>query len=246
MIRLFFALILSLVLPAAAPTPLPKVIIHLQSRVLCTTLRKVVVPFVITERKDNQAFQTLDVELGKYRKFTSTSSADIGDNGTNTANGSKLIAAGHMDQIAANMYERLSEIEDRLAESYREVPAGRNAQLDALRRRVDNIVKLQYALAARYDVIAGKTLDSTGLTNLVFDPAASSQQRMPNYNLSPLDIATPVPAGQVPGPGVGDAPVNPNFLLQATSPAIIRGMQLQEVSFLRPALAAVKSCKANP
>jgi hypothetical protein len=243
---LISALILSLLMPAPRPTAEPKVIIHLQSRALCTTLHKVVVPFVITERKNNEAFKTLDVELGKYRKFTSTSAADIGDNGTNTANGAKLMAAGHMDQIAANMYERLSEIENRLADSYRDVPVGHNPQLDSLRQRVDNIVKLQYALAARYDVIAGKTLDSTGLTNLVLDPAASSQQRIPNFNLSPLDVATPVPAGQVPGPGMADAAVSPDFLLEAPSPEIVHGLELQEVAFLRPALAAVKSCNAKP
>jgi len=230
----------------ATPTPAPELptIINLHARPLCTALHKIVLPFAVTEKKNNDTFKVMDKELVQYHKWDSHGTAtDLGANGSNTANGVQLLQAGHIDQQASLMYQNLADIETQLAHSYRDIPVGRDPALDELRARIDNIVKLQYALAAKYDAIAGRTLDSTGLLNIIQDPAYSSQMLIPNFNDNPVaDSFTPPPAGALKPPDQSDSPIDSDFLIRAQGPDLYRGMLTQEVAFIKPAISAVKSC----
>lgn len=234
--------------PQLFPTPTPSpglpTIIHLRARPLCTALHKIVLPFVITEKKNNETFKTMDKELVEYHKWDSHGTVvDLGANGSNTANGAQLLQAGRIDQQASLMYQSLADVETQLAHSYRDIPTGDDAALDEIRARIDNIVKLQYALASKYDAVAGRTLDSTGLLNIIQDPAYSSQMLIPDFNQDPIaDSFTPPPAGALRPPDGTDSPVDHDFLIRAAGNDIMRGMLVQEVAFTKPAIDAVKSC----
>jgi hypothetical protein len=230
----------------ATPTPAPELptIITLHARPLCTALHKIVLPFAATEKRNNDTFKVMDKELVQYHKWDSHGTAtDLGANGSNTGNGVQLLQAGRIDQQASLMYQNLADIETQLAHSYREIPAGKDPALDELRARIDNIVKLQYALAAKYDAIAGRTLDSTGLLNIIQDPAYSSQMLIPDFNQNPIsDSFTPPPAGALKTPDGSDSPVDSDFLIRAQGPDLYRGMLTQEVAFVKPAISAVRTC----
>ena len=230
--------------PSPTPSPELPTIITLRARPLCSALHKIVLPFALTERKNNQTFKAMDKELVEYHKWDPHgTSTELGANGSNTANGAQLLQAGRIDQQASLMYQNLADIETQLAHSYREIPTGKDPALDELRARIDNIVKLQYALASKYDAVAGRTLDSTGLLNIIQDPAYSSQMLVPDFNQNPIsDSFTPPPAGELKPPGGGQDPVDPDFLIRAQAPDLYRGMLTQEVGFVQPAIAAVKSC----
>jgi hypothetical protein len=234
--------------PALFPTPTPApelpTIINLRARPLCTALHRIVLPFVIKEKQNNTTFRTMDKELVEYHKWDSHNGAtDLGANGSNTANGAQLLQAGRIDQQASLMYQNLADIETQLAHSYHDIPVGKDLSLDELRARIDNIVKLQYALASKYDAVAGRTLDSTGLLNIIQDPAYSSQMLIPNFNQDPItDSFTPPPAGALKPPDNSAAPVDSDFLIRGTGSDLYRGMLTQEVAFVKPAIDAVKSC----
>lgn len=227
--------------PHPAPTPHYKVIINLRSRAICSTLHDLVLPFAKRERMNNIRFRQMDQQLGIYNKWKAKTAADIGANGDTTPNGAELLAAANMDHLAARTYSELAKTERDLKTSYVRYPKGRNAHIDQLRARIENIVKLQYALADRYEQLAGRTLDSLH-NEIVEDPAYSSQMLIPDYNSDPILQATPVPAGSITPPGTSDAPVSPDFLARANPNDVVRGMMTQEVAFLRPALQAVHTC----
>ncbi len=244
LLLLFFAGQTPALFPSPTPAPSLPTIIHLRARPLCTALHKIVLPFVITEKKNNESFKTMDKELVEYHKWDSHGTTlELGANGSNTANGAQLLQAGRIDQQASLMYQSLADVETQLAHSYRDIPTGSDAALDELRARIDNIVKLQYALASKYDAVAGRTLDSTGLLNIIQDPAYSSQMLIPDFNQDPIaDSFTPPPAGALTPPNGTDAPVDRDFLIRASGGDLYRGMLVQELSFTKPAISAVKSC----
>lgn len=248
------ALFLSLMFPVfvvaqqifATPTPQPQLptIINLRARPLCTALHKIVLPFAATEKSDNDSFKVMDKDMVEYHKWDPNGTAtQLGANGSNTANGAQMLQAGRIDQQAAIMYQRLADVETQLAHSYRDVPTGTDPALDDLRKRIDNIVKLQYALASKYDAVAGKTLDSTGMLNIIQDPAYSSQMLIPDFNRDPVsDSFTPPPAGALHPPDGTDAPVDTDFLLRADGTGLYQGMMTQELAAVKPELDAVNTC----
>lgn len=244
-----FILLLNLVIPpdllGPAPSPTPKLptIITLRARPLCTALHKFVLPFTNTERQNNVAFRGLDRELGKYRQWEMTTLADTGQQGTFTANGAQLLQAGKMDQQATNIFQSLADVQKQLSQSYHDIPVGNDPKLDDLRARIDNIVKLQYALAARYDLIAGKTLDQIGFFNFLADDFIGGKNDLPDYNAPPpADSATPMPPGQIKMPGDSTEPISKLFLIDAPGKYVATGMMQQEVAFVQPALDAVNTC----
>lgn len=230
--------------PSPTPPPQLPTIINLHARPLCAALHKIALPFAVTERRNNETFKVMDKELVAYHKWDSSGTeTDIGANGSNTANGKQLLEAGQIDQQAANMYQSLADVETQLARSYREIPIGTDPALDELRKRIDNIVKLQYALASKYDAVAGKTIDTTGLTQIVEDPAYSSQMLIPDFNQNRImDSFTPPPSGALHPPDMSANPVDTDFLLRAQGTDLYSGMVTQEVAIVKPELSAVKTC----
>lgn len=237
--------------PKAAPTPAPlKVIIHLHTTALCNDLHQVIMPFVVTERKNNIRFVTMDNELGKYHQWYRPPGDDATDpNGDPEFNGGQAIAAAHIDQLAALMYADITHIERLLKASERATPPGKDPQLDALRDRARTITELQRELANRYEAQAGTYLNSLGsfvpmptAQSPAGDPALQSEFTIPELQPDPLaaaqvptvisSLATPPPGSQY---GATDPSATP-------SRVVVSNMVSQEDAFVRPALNAVRQC----
>ena len=229
--------------PTPQPAPTLPTIITLRARPLCTYLHKVILPFATTERQNNVAFETMDHELGKYNEWNGTTLADQGKQGTFTANGAQLMMAGKIDQQSTNIMQSLADTQKQLAASYRAIPIGNDPKLDELRARIDNITKLQYAMASRYDEIAGKTLDEVGFYPFIENDTMGGQNDLPDYNApNPAEAQTPMPAGALREPGSSSDPVDKIFLINAPPRYLKTGMVHQEVGFVKPAIDAVNTC----
>ena len=228
--------------PAPSPTPPLKTIITITVRPLCAALHKMVIPFVITEKQNNQLFMTMEKELGRYRSWNGNVLSDTGQQGTYTANGELNLQASNLDQQATLIYQRAADIEKQLAQSYHDIPVGRDPALDEIRARMDNIARLQYALAAKYDLVAGRTLNAMGLPPALSSASKSAVQGEPDYvNNDALDYATPAPAG-VATPGTSATPVTKAQMFSTRPADVANALDEQERSFVKPALNAVQTC----
>lgn len=227
--------------PTPAPSASPmKTITHVTARPLCTLLHRIVLPFAKTEHDDNDLFVKMDKELATFRSWDNNVYADTGQAGSYTANGALNLEAGQLDQQAAEIYQRVADIEKQLAQSYHDIPPGKDQALDELRARIDNICKLQYALAAKYDLVAGRTLNASALPPAL---APDSQIPLQDYNNNnPLDYTTPAPARPVATPGTGIQPVSKDLMFNTPTATVEKALIDQENGFTQPALNAVRLC----
>ena len=229
--------------PSASPL---KTIINITARPLCTALHKIVLPFAAIEKRNNDTYKSMDQELAIYRGSAGDGSMVTGTQGTYTANGVQLVQAGKIDQQAVQMAQTLTNTERQLAQSYHDIPTGTDPKLDELRVRIDNIIKLQYALASRYDAIAARTLGQSGFfPALEAGSAGGGGPRTPNYNMPGVDYSTPPPPGAVVDPPSGVKPVDKSFIIYASATDVRNTLVTHEVDFVKPALDAVNSCDSH-
>ena len=221
------------------PTPPPiKTIINVTARPVCTALHHIVLPFAAVEKQNNAMYQTMDRELGVYRGAGGDGPMETGAQGTYTSNGVQLVQAGKIDQQATQMAQALTDLEKQLAQSYKDIPVGKDPKLDELRARMDNVIKLQYALASRYDGIAARTLGTVG-----FMPAVETPFRNPpDYSAPGVDYDPKAPNGAVQSPAQSVKAVGRDFILNAPAADVRKGMIEQETGFVQPAVDAVNLC----
>lgn len=249
---LSFVLAIPPIIFGATPAPSPQAsglptIVHITVRPLCTELHTMVLPFAKTESQNNVAFKKMDKQLGDYKQWDMETLSDTGQTGTFTANGAHLLRAGQIDQEATNVMQALADRQKELDRSYRQIPIGRDPALDTIRARMSNIIKLQYAVAARYDEVAGKALDQIGLMPLNADDTAGGNNGPSDFNeVDPAVAQTPIPPGQLPPPNGSDTPVAHQFLIDAPANEVVKGMVVQEFGFVKPALQAVNTCDPPP
>ncbi len=227
--------------PAPQPSATPlKTIIEITARPLCTALHHMVMPFVTVEKQNSDQFVVMDKQLTRYRSWDTNVLSDTGQQGTYTANGELNLNAAKLDQEASLIYQRVAGVEKQLAQSYHDAPVGKDPALDELRARMDNIAKLQYALAAKYDLVAGRTLNAGALPPAL---ASVSAGAVPDYNNSnPLDYTTPAPARAVATPGATMTAVTKDLMFNTPTATVQKALHAQELGFIAPALGAVRAC----
>lgn len=200
-------------------------------------------PFVAVEKQNSAQFVVMDKQLARYRSWDTNILSDTGQQGTYTSNGELNLNAAHLDQEASLIYQRAADVEKQLAKSYHDLPVGKDRALDELRARIDNITKLQYALAAKYDLVAGRTLNAGALPPALSSASASGEYAAPDYNNSnPLDYTTPAPARAVATPGTTMMAVTKDLMFNTPTATVEKALNEQELGFIPPALSAVKTC----
>lgn len=238
--------------PRPSPTPLPlKVIFRLNVSPLCANLHRVIMPFVVVERRNNLRFKSMDAQLGTYHQwYRPTSDAATDPNGSPEINGAQALAAARIDQTAALMYKDITHVENLLAQSERAVPPGKDPELDNLRTRARDIMKLQRQIANRYEEQVGTYLNSLGAVPPVANArsAAGDPALQGTFDLPALDQDA-LTAGRVPSVasqlGLETPPPGSQYGEQqheTSSKEIVRTMVVQEVKFVRPALQTVQQC----
>jgi hypothetical protein len=238
----------------AAPTPEPslpplwmKTITHVRANALCTELHQVIMPFVATEKKNNERFAAMDKQLAKYHEwYRPAADGDVQPNGTPEYNGAQALAAGQIDQMAANMYVDITNAEKKIDESEQVHPAGHEPRLDALREKAREILRLQRQLADRYEQEAGSYLNSIGSYLPSKDPALDSEFTLPALQPEPLSAARPpsvVDAHGTPPPQSAYGAQDPKDA--PSSAQVVKDMMTQEYAFVKPALETVRTCDGS-
>jgi len=236
---------------ASAPTPAPslppvylKTIVNTRATALCSDLHQVIMPFVVTEKKNNERFNTMDKQLAKYHVwYRPAADEDVNPDGTPAYNGAQAMAAGQIDQMAANMYVDITDAEKKIDESEAAHPPGHNAQLDGLRNQARRILELQRELANRYEQQAGTYLNSIGAYLPLKDPALDSEFKIPELQPEPLAAARPQSVVDSHGtPPPESAYGTPQDKYAATSAQVVKQMMTEEFAFVKPALQTVRTC----
>lgn len=221
--------------PSPQSSSLPT-IVHITVRPLCTTLHEVVVPFASAERENNEALTRMASDEETMHRWN--------DGGPNAR-----LQASRIDQEAQNVILNLAHIERLLGRSYRDTPVGRDPQLDELRSRVDNIVKLQYAVVEQADGMATRvqeTMLNKQDSETIEHPRGRSRGSAPDYDEPDPGAPTPGPVLTHDVPGESATPLNFRSLLELPRSYLAQGMTRQEYAFVAPAVAAVNSCDPPP
>ncbi|HET9393912.1 MAG TPA: hypothetical protein VFO29_10410 [Candidatus Rubrimentiphilum sp.] len=177
------AWLLSVVIAAATPSPLPPTILHERVSPVCSTLHQLVIPLAqmnIKNRALTDQIKSNYLEIQKYRN------TKLGDG--------VFLRLAQSDMIATNMLANIADMETQLVKSYRAYPQGKNAKVDALRQRVQNVVDIERLIANNYSAAYGAAVDNDGVTGI----ENSLNKMVGAPNLNPQASPTPFPTDLTP------------------------------------------------
>ena len=194
-----FSLLLAQALTTPEPSASPlKTITNVTAHPLCTVLRDVMLPFAVVEKQNDDMFKAIDGKFlaslnGAATPPPLSGMAPTGGNHVffQTPNGEELMAASKVITEVTNASERFDTIEKKLAQSYRDIPVGKDVKLDDLRARMDNVLKLQYALGDSYLVQAAKSLDGANMATSLDAMGSLQEDALPRSVGNPY--TQPVP-----------------------------------------------------
>lgn len=235
----------------ASPQPSPsalKTITHVTARPLCAVLHDIVRPFAVVEKQNNEMFKAIDGKFLASLRSTATPPplAGLAPSAGNhvffdTPNGEELLGASEVIREVTSASERFAGIEKKLAQSYRDVPVGKDTQLDEVRARMDNVLKLQYALGDSYLLQAAKSFDGANMA------AGLDAMGAPQEDGLPRSVGNPYTQPEAPRiPAISSAsgaqPLDLKALEHAPRDFVADLMLAQELAFLKPAQNTVNAC----
>jgi hypothetical protein len=191
-----------------APTPAPpfKTITTLKASPVCKAYRHMVLPLALVQFNNNQLMLRIASESQHYRK---AGEAYFARNG-------QLLHAANIDRDATTILENLALMDRVLAQSWQQTPAGANPKVDALRRRVQNIVDLQRALANREVQSAGHLQDIDGM-DVIASSGSEFTSAISLPNTPPTAVESAANEGAPPVPSLDASPMR---ALAASAPAV--------------------------
>lgn len=197
---MIFALVLQSLLtvtPAPSPTPL-RTIEQMRATPLCNAMHHVLPVFLnALEQNDKRAAAIADhsAKMSEWNRAGATDGPAL------------TLHAADIDQLAAQMYDNLSEVDDALRRSYSATPQGRDPSLDSLRNRIQTIVDVERIMADRYESMTGAAGSQSGPkeTSFRFIQAVRAEIAR-NYGSTPpptyaFETQTPSPYFPSPPPG---------------------------------------------
>lgn len=157
--------------PAPSPTPALKTIVTVKVSTFCNQVRKLGVPIAFVTTRNDQAFDAINRSMLDFLKanrgLSAVSQAEVSslDNeydDSATYNAHNSVSMNRLSQIVWQINENLSREDGVMADSWKEVPAGKDVQVDAMRRQLQNLIDLQRSLAANYTSLAEMYFDNEG------------------------------------------------------------------------------------
>jgi len=167
--------------PAPSRTLPPlKVIITVKSRTFCSSVRNMAVPIGYVTRRNDEAFVAINHSILNYfesvRGVTSAGvpdmealSSELDDALVYTPTGA--LSAMKVNQLAYDIVQNLTLEDKVMRESWAKYPKGAFPNIDAMRDRLQNLIDLQRALAARYMQFASIYTDNAGQAKFQEDAA---------------------------------------------------------------------------
>lgn len=157
--------------PAPSPTPPLKVIVTVRVSTFCNEVRKLGVPLAYVTTRNDEAFDAINRSMLDFLKanrgLSAVSQAEVSslDNEYDDAatyNAHNAVSMNKLSQIVWQINQNLSLEDEVMAKSWKDVPAGKDPQVDAMRQRLQNLIDLQRALAANYTSLAEMYFDNEG------------------------------------------------------------------------------------
>lgn len=148
----FFTPVLAALLAAAPTTPSPppqpsrlKVIVTVKTTAFCTSIRTMALPLGFIARKDSDAIAA----LAAYERRALRPYGLPGDS-RNVALWSQRTARIAMHETTWNLNQNLALADQVMNASWKSFPRGTDANVDAMRQRLQNIIDLQRAVVNKF------------------------------------------------------------------------------------------------
>src|SRR5579863_308701 len=190
---MYTSLLLTTLVAVSSPTPaptLPPEIIHTISSPLCSSLQNTIMPVGYVSKINDQAFRTMALSTQKFLaniypgdvptqgdmdaalRQSPTGSATAIDAGSSNHDDDllyspgQILSAARIDAVAQQIFQNINLENQYMRESYKSYPEGSDAKVDALRKRAQNLIDLQMALATRYEQFAGTYIGNMGVPEM--------------------------------------------------------------------------------
>jgi len=162
--------------PQATPPPKAplRVIVTVKSSTLCSAVRKMAIPIGYVNRRNEDAFSSINRTMYSYLKQNignkpiSTSEQILQNAGGDTGPEDKPINTFtilKMNKAAWQIAQNVTLESAVMTRSWKEFPPGTDANVDALRQRLQNLIDLQNALENKIMSFTQGILDNTDMAS---------------------------------------------------------------------------------
>lgn len=160
--------------PTTAPQAPLRVIVTVKSSTLCNAVRKMAIPIGYVNRRNEDAFSSINRIMYKYLKQNAgnkpiSASEQIlqnagGDTGPDVhpINTFTILS---MNKTAWQIAQNVTLESAVMQRSWKEFPQGKDANVDAMRQRLQNLIDLQNALENKIMSFTQGVLDNTDLAS---------------------------------------------------------------------------------
>jgi len=160
--------------PTAAPQAPLRVIVTVKSSTLCNAVRKMAIPIGYVNRRNDDAFSSINRTMYKYLKQNvgnkpiSTSEQILQNHGGDTGpdvhpiNTYTILS---MNKTAWQIAQNVTLESAVMQRSWKEFPPGKDANVDAMRQRLQNLIDLQNALENKIMSFTQGIMDNTDIAS---------------------------------------------------------------------------------
>jgi hypothetical protein len=227
-----------------APTAPLRVIVTVKSSTLCSAVRKMAIPIGYVNRRNDDAFSSINRTMYAFLKQNvgakpiSVSEQILqnagGDTGPEVApiNTYSILS---MNKTAWQIAQNVTLESSVMQRSWKEFPKGKDANVDALRQRLQNLMDLQNALENKIMSFTQGVLDNAGnvstpqLTALLGESLAGqaaalqASQQQSDPEMTPVESAA-------------------DLAKSGTEAQVVRELRLQEIAFSTEIVKAGTVC----
>lgn len=224
-----------------------KTIVNVKSSPVCRMVQQLIVPFSFLEIQNGQDAQQIARLQGSLHKVS----------GSMFYSDWAAFYGSQVDQLTTTTAKRLYQMDQLLAQSWKETPRGRDPKADALRQLVQNIVDAQRT-ANNADIEASApAVDTQGFAEIADASAAMAAPRalpapptaiqavaaqQDQFSHVPAGQATPLPENDDLIPDSVPGTVSRGMLRKYSPDALTTYLGVQIGSFVPAAQAAARDC----
>jgi len=252
---LFATLIALAPLSPPAPSPVPTTlpfIFHGVVSPICSAMQSAIMPIGYVSKVNDAAIRAM---AASTRKFLRNVGSGDSHSAVNSLYGpAALLAASRVDAVAQQIFENVTREDGYMNQSRKATPVGRDAKLDALRRRAQDLIDVQLALANKYEDFASNYLDNQGMGDMTTETPFLPTET--NNNQSNLTSFETMLSGQVLkntyalAGGTRKAPYRTfksagDLIRYGTSGELTHGLHAEELAFSLAIIGAFNECRGT-